>query len=135
MDADDDRRDVDPGSEERLGDDRLDQIRGGEDDRRETTEMQADDDAGATRAAATRPAAEEPSRVSVVDEPKNEDDDEYQWHTGLNRPTGAPDAVEFVDVHKAFGRNKILRGLNMGIPEGMISMILGPSGTGKSVCI
>ena len=46
-----------------------------------------------------------------------------------------PDAVEFVDVHKAFGRNKILRGLNMGLPEGKISMILGPSGTGKSVCI
>ena len=62
-------------------------------------------------------------------------DDEYKWHTGLNRPTGRPDAVEFVDVHKAFGRNRILRGLNMGLPEGMISMILGPSGTGKSVCI
>ena len=38
-------------------------------------------------------------------------------------------------MHKAFGRNKILRGLNMGMPEGKISMILGPSGTGKSVCI
>jgi phospholipid/cholesterol/gamma-HCH transport system ATP-binding protein len=38
-------------------------------------------------------------------------------------------------VHKAFGRNKILRGLNLGIPEDKISMILGPSGTGKSVCI
>ena len=62
-------------------------------------------------------------------------DDEYQWHTGAQRPTGVPDAVEFVEVHKAFGRNKILRGLNMGIPEGKISMILGPSGTGKSVCI
>jgi phospholipid/cholesterol/gamma-HCH transport system ATP-binding protein len=64
-----------------------------------------------------------------------EGDDEYKWHTGMNRPTGVPDAVEFVDVHKAFGRNKILRGLNMGLPEGKISMILGPSGTGKSVCI
>jgi phospholipid/cholesterol/gamma-HCH transport system ATP-binding protein len=63
------------------------------------------------------------------------DDDEYRWHTGRQRPTGAPDAVEFVDVHKAFGRNRILRGLNMGLPEGKISMILGPSGTGKSVCI
>jgi phospholipid/cholesterol/gamma-HCH transport system ATP-binding protein len=62
-------------------------------------------------------------------------DDEYQWHTGAQRPTGVPDAVEFVEVHKAFGRNEILRGLNMGIPEGKISMILGPSGTGKSVCI
>ncbi|HEX6782193.1 MAG TPA: ATP-binding cassette domain-containing protein, partial [Solirubrobacterales bacterium] len=49
--------------------------------------------------------------------------------------TGVQDAIEFVDVHKAFGRNKILRGLNMGIPEDKISMILGPSGTGKSVCI
>ena len=45
------------------------------------------------------------------------------------------DAIEFIDVHKAFGRNKILRGLNLGIPENKISMILGPSGTGKSVCI
>jgi phospholipid/cholesterol/gamma-HCH transport system ATP-binding protein len=62
-------------------------------------------------------------------------DDEYRWHTGHKRPHGAKDAVEFIDVHKAFGRNKILRGLNMGIPEGKISMILGPSGTGKSVCI
>jgi phospholipid/cholesterol/gamma-HCH transport system ATP-binding protein len=62
-------------------------------------------------------------------------DDEFQWHTGAKRPSGVADAVEFVDVHKAFGRNKILRGLNMGIPEGKISMILGPSGTGKSVCI
>jgi phospholipid/cholesterol/gamma-HCH transport system ATP-binding protein len=44
--------------------------------------------------------------------------------------------VEFIDVHKAFGhRARILRGLNMGLPEGQISMILGPSGTGKSVCI
>jgi phospholipid/cholesterol/gamma-HCH transport system ATP-binding protein len=75
--------------------------------------------------------------IAVTHEPPPEqsDDEEYRWHTGQQRPTGQPDAVEFVDVHKAFGRNQILRGLNMGIPEGMISMILGPSGTGKSVCI
>jgi phospholipid/cholesterol/gamma-HCH transport system ATP-binding protein len=74
--------------------------------------------------------------IAVTHEPEPEsEDEEYRWHTGTQRPTGKPDAVEFVDVHKAFGRNKILRGLNMGIPEGMISMILGPSGTGKSVCI
>ena len=79
------------------------------------------------------------SRVSVVNESApptdRSDDDEYKWHTGLNRPHGQEDAVEFIDVHKAFGRNKILRGLNLGLPEGKISMILGPSGTGKSVCI
>jgi phospholipid/cholesterol/gamma-HCH transport system ATP-binding protein len=82
---------------------------------------------------------EESSRVSVVSEPEprgdDEDEDEYKWHTGVAYPTGAPDAVEFVDVYKAFGRNQILKGLNMGLPEGKVSMILGPSGTGKSVCI
>ena len=51
------------------------------------------------------------------------------------RETGVPDAIEFVDVYKAFGKNQVLRGLNMGLPEGKISMIIGPSGTGKSVCI
>jgi phospholipid/cholesterol/gamma-HCH transport system ATP-binding protein len=59
----------------------------------------------------------------------------FQFHTGANRPTNVPDAIEFVDVHKAFGSNRVLRGLNLGLPEGQVSMILGPSGTGKSVCI
>jgi phospholipid/cholesterol/gamma-HCH transport system ATP-binding protein len=59
----------------------------------------------------------------------------FQFHTGANRPTDVPDAIEFVDVHKAFGSNRVLRGLNLGLPEGQVSMILGPSGTGKSVCI
>jgi phospholipid/cholesterol/gamma-HCH transport system ATP-binding protein len=79
----------------------------------------------------------EPSRVSVVNEPdRGAAEDEYRWHTGQHaRPSGAEDAIEFIDVHKAFGRNRILRGLNLGLPEGRISMILGPSGTGKSVCI
>ncbi|CAB4342334.1 unannotated protein [freshwater metagenome] len=74
-------------------------------------------------------------RVKVVTEAAPGGEEEYRWHTGLNRPTGVPDAIEFIDVHKAFGRNKILKGLNLGLPEGKISMILGPSGTGKSVCI
>ena len=82
------------------------------------------------------------SRVSVVDEqperpepPDGADEDEYKWHTYKVYPSGRPDAVEFIDCYKAFGRARILRGLNMGLPEGMVSMILGPSGTGKSVCI
>ena len=74
-------------------------------------------------------------RVKVVQEAAAGGEEEYRWHTGMNRPTGVPDAIEFIDVHKAFGRNKILKGLNLGLPEGKISMILGPSGTGKSVCI
>jgi phospholipid/cholesterol/gamma-HCH transport system ATP-binding protein len=106
---------------------------------------EADEPAPAELAAPVPPSvgASEPepepetSPISVVSEPapRGEDEEEYRWHTGVNRPTGVPDAIEFIDVHKAFGRNKILRGLNMGLPEGKISMILGPSGTGKSVCI
>src|SRR5438105_15936205 len=61
--------------------------------------------------------------------------DEFRYHTGTIRPSGAPDAVEFIDVHKSFGRNHVLRGLNLGLREGTISMIIGPSGTGKSVGI
>ena len=88
------------------------------------------------RTARPAPGDEPPHpRVSVVREPGDAEDDEYRWHTGHNRPTGSAEAVEFIDVHKAFGRNKILRGLNMAIPDDRISMILGPSGTGKSVCI
>jgi phospholipid/cholesterol/gamma-HCH transport system ATP-binding protein len=39
------------------------------------------------------------------------------------------------DVYKAFGSQQVLSGLSLGIPEGMITVILGPSGTGKSVLI
>jgi phospholipid/cholesterol/gamma-HCH transport system ATP-binding protein len=87
-------------------------------------------------------ASESGSRVSVVDEqpprpeaPSGSSDEEYKWHTYRVYPSGRPDAVEFIDTYKAFGRSRILEGLNMGLPEGMVSMILGPSGTGKSVCI
>jgi phospholipid/cholesterol/gamma-HCH transport system ATP-binding protein len=89
-----------------------------------------------------QPTEESGSRVSVVDEqpprpapPPGADEEEYKWHTYKVYPSGRPDAIEFIDVYKAFGRARILRGLNMGLPEGMVSMILGPSGTGKSVCI
>jgi phospholipid/cholesterol/gamma-HCH transport system ATP-binding protein len=60
----------------------------------------------------------------------------YDFHSEVVRDHGATrSAIEFINVHKAFGRNKVLNGLNLEIPDGQISMILGPSGTGKSVCI
>jgi len=67
--------------------------------------------------------------------PRDGGEEEFRYHTGTIRATKAPDAIEFVDVHKSFGHNHVLRGLNMGLPEDQISMIIGPSGTGKSVCI
>jgi phospholipid/cholesterol/gamma-HCH transport system ATP-binding protein len=80
--------------------------------------------------------AEESGDPRVTHEPEDDkQDDEYQWHTGKKREHGSEDAVEFIDVVKAFGRNRVLNGLNLGLPDNQISMILGPSGTGKSVCI
>jgi phospholipid/cholesterol/gamma-HCH transport system ATP-binding protein len=69
--------------------------------------------------------------------PSGDGDDEYMWHTDrtARSESADKDAVEFIDVKKSFGRNTILNGLNLGIPDDTISMILGPSGTGKSVCI
>jgi phospholipid/cholesterol/gamma-HCH transport system ATP-binding protein len=65
--------------------------------------------------------------------------DRYALHHGPGRfeeTMGSPFwAVEYRDVHKSFGTNKVLNGLSLGIPEGMITVILGPSGTGKSVLL
>ncbi|MGH2925633.1 MAG: ABC transporter ATP-binding protein [Solirubrobacterales bacterium] len=59
----------------------------------------------------------------------------YRWHTGMKRDHGGEDAIEIIDVVKQFGRTRILNGLNLGLPNDQISMVLGPSGTGKSVLI
>jgi phospholipid/cholesterol/gamma-HCH transport system ATP-binding protein len=59
----------------------------------------------------------------------------YKWHTGEKRDHGGEDAIEIIDVVKQFGRMRILNGLNLGLPDNQISMVLGPSGTGKSVLI
>ena len=67
--------------------------------------------------------------------PPGATEEEYRWHSYKRYPSGKPDAVEFIDCYKSFGLNPVLRGLNMGLPEGQVSMIIGPSGTGKSVCI
>jgi phospholipid/cholesterol/gamma-HCH transport system ATP-binding protein len=63
------------------------------------------------------------------------EDDEFRYHQDASGHSPSGDAIEFVDVHKSFGRNHVLRGLNMALPHDTISMIIGPSGTGKSVCI
>jgi len=44
-------------------------------------------------------------------------------------------SIRVENCYKAFGTNRIMNGLDFGIPEGMITLVLGPSGTGKSVLI
>jgi len=64
---------------------------------------------------------------------------EYELHQGAMKyneeSPGYYWSIQCNNVHKAFGTNVVLNGLTVGIPEGMITVILGPSGTGKSVLI
>lgn len=39
------------------------------------------------------------------------------------------------DVHKSFGDNHVLRGVNLQVDKGTSMVIIGGSGTGKSICI
>ena len=43
--------------------------------------------------------------------------------------------IELRDVHKAFGSNRVLRGVNLTIESGTSMVIIGGSGTGKSVLL
>ncbi len=50
-------------------------------------------------------------------------------------PAQAPLAIETRDVEKSFGSNRVLDRANFRVPEGALSVVLGPSGTGKSVLL
>jgi phospholipid/cholesterol/gamma-HCH transport system ATP-binding protein len=43
--------------------------------------------------------------------------------------------IEFIDVHKAFGDLRVLRGINLTFEQGLTTVVLGRSGTGKSVTL
>ena len=43
--------------------------------------------------------------------------------------------IEIVDLHKSFGSNYVLRGINLTIEEGETNVIIGKSGSGKSVLL
>ncbi len=40
--------------------------------------------------------------------------------------------VEAVGVHKRFGRNEVLKGIDLSVAKGEVMVLLGPSGSGKS---
>ena len=43
--------------------------------------------------------------------------------------------IKLVDIHKSFGRQKVLDGVNLEIADGKITVIIGGSGGGKSVLL
>lgn len=53
--------------------------------------------------------------------------------TGHAPPPPDDVIVELRGVHKAFGEKKILRGVDLSVPRGTSAVVLGGSGTGKSV--
>jgi phospholipid/cholesterol/gamma-HCH transport system ATP-binding protein len=56
--------------------------------------------------------------------------------TTQSQSTWEKDAViELREVHKAFGSLKVLDGVTVRIPRGEITVLMGPSGTGKSVTL
>lgn len=48
------------------------------------------------------------------------------------KPPAAP-MIEVVDLHKSFGDHKVLTGINLEVPAGSTLVILGGSGSGKTV--
>jgi phospholipid/cholesterol/gamma-HCH transport system ATP-binding protein len=48
-------------------------------------------------------------------------------------PADARPMIQVVDLHKTFGQQKVLTGINLTIPEGSTCVILGGSGSGKTV--
>jgi len=65
--------------------------------------------------------------------------DEYHYHSDELDLTGDPDSGEWsircIDVYKRLGGVPVLNGLNVAFPDDTITVVLGPSGTGKSVLI
>jgi len=43
--------------------------------------------------------------------------------------------VELVDVHKRFGENEVLKGVDLGVDEHEVVCLIGPSGCGKSTLL
>ncbi|HEX4466075.1 MAG TPA: ATP-binding cassette domain-containing protein [Solirubrobacteraceae bacterium] len=65
--------------------------------------------------------------------------EDFQYHREDLDVSGDPDSGEWSirckDVHKRLGGVPVLNGLNVAFPEDTITVVLGPSGTGKSVLI
>jgi phospholipid/cholesterol/gamma-HCH transport system ATP-binding protein len=69
----------------------------------------------------------------------SEEEHDYQWHSSDLDLSGDPAegnwSIRCTDVHKRLGGVSVLNGLTVAIPDDTITVVLGPSGTGKSVLI
>ena len=51
------------------------------------------------------------------------------------RTEGAPAAIDVVDLHKYFGDNEVLTGIDFHVDDGEVVCVIGPSGSGKSTLL
>jgi phospholipid/cholesterol/gamma-HCH transport system ATP-binding protein len=67
------------------------------------------------------------------------EDAHFQYHSSELDLAGEDEtrdwSIRCLDVHKRLGGVPVLNGLNVAIPDDTITVVLGPSGTGKSVLI
>ena len=63
---------------------------------------------------------------------------EFEYHSQVDWDSEHADgawSIRCYDVHKRLGGIPVLNGLNVAIPDETVTVVLGPSGTGKSVLI
>ena len=53
----------------------------------------------------------------------------------LFTPTAPQRAIEIKGLHKAFGRNEVLKGIDFHVDQGEVVCVIGPSGSGKSTLL
>ncbi len=51
------------------------------------------------------------------------------------RASASPHVVQLEGVHKSFGDNKVLKGIDLSVSSGEVLTIIGPSGSGKSTLL
>ncbi len=65
--------------------------------------------------------------------------DDFEYHSEELDLSGDPESgdwsIRCIEVHKRLGGVPVLNGLNVAFPDDTITVVLGPSGTGKSVLI
>ncbi|GAA2425493.1 amino acid ABC transporter ATP-binding protein [Actinomadura vinacea] len=54
---------------------------------------------------------------------------------GPDVPEAGASAIEIRDLHKYFGRNEVLRGIDFHVEPGEVVCVIGPSGSGKSTLL
>ena len=93
------------------------------------------------------PAEEGKGKKDADARAKNTPGANHPAYSDLSKPRGEKPAtqsestwnkeavIELQNVHKAFGAFKVLDGVTCRIPKGEITVLMGPSGTGKSVTL